>query len=59
MSSLAGKIAVIAGGTTGIGLAIAKRFVAEGAQVFIFDRRQAQLDEARQTDRTQRHRCSG
>lgn len=46
MSSLAGKIAVISGGTTGIGLAIAQRFVAEGAHVVIFGRRQAQLDEA-------------
>lgn len=46
MSTLAGKIAVISGGTSGIGLAIAQRFVAEGAHVFIFGRRQAQLDEA-------------
>jgi NAD(P)-dependent dehydrogenase (short-subunit alcohol dehydrogenase family) len=46
MSTLAGKTAVISGGTTGIGLAIAQRFVAEGAHVFIFGRRQAQLDEA-------------
>ena len=38
--------AVISGGTTGIGLATAQRFVVEGAQVFIFGRRQAQLDEA-------------
>jgi NAD(P)-dependent dehydrogenase (short-subunit alcohol dehydrogenase family) len=46
MSTLARKIVVISGGTTGIGLAIAQRFVAEGAHVFIFGRRQAQLDEA-------------
>ena len=46
MSTLTGKIAVISGGTTGIGLATAERFVAEGADVFIFARRQAQLDEA-------------
>ncbi|NDL61649.1 SDR family NAD(P)-dependent oxidoreductase [Acerihabitans arboris] len=46
MSILAGKVAVISGGTSGIGLAIAQRFVAEGAHVFIFGRRQAQLDEA-------------
>lgn len=46
MPALAGKVAVISGGTTGIGLAIARRFVAEGAYVFIFGRRQAQLDEA-------------
>lgn len=44
--SLKDKIAVISGGTTGIGLAIAQRFVAEGAHVVIFGRRQAQLDEA-------------
>jgi NAD(P)-dependent dehydrogenase (short-subunit alcohol dehydrogenase family) len=46
MSTLANKVAVISGGTTGIGLAIAQRFVAEGAHVFIFGRRQAQLDAA-------------
>ena len=46
MSTLAGKVAVISGATTGIGLAIAQRFVAEGAHVFIFGRRQAQLAEA-------------
>ncbi len=46
MSSLTSKTAVISGGTTGIGLAIAQRFVAEGAHVVIFGRRQAQLDEA-------------
>jgi NAD(P)-dependent dehydrogenase (short-subunit alcohol dehydrogenase family) len=46
MSTLAGKIAVISGGTTGIGLAIAQRFVAEGAYVYIFGRRPGQLDEA-------------
>ena len=46
MSNLAGKVAVISGGTSGIGLAIAQRFVAEGAHVFIFGRRQEQLDDA-------------
>ncbi|MGF6659689.1 NAD(P)-dependent dehydrogenase (short-subunit alcohol dehydrogenase family) [Paraburkholderia atlantica] len=46
MNALAGKTAVISGGTTGIGLAIAQRFVAEGAHVFIFGRRQGSLDEA-------------
>jgi NAD(P)-dependent dehydrogenase (short-subunit alcohol dehydrogenase family) len=46
MSTLAGKVAVISGGTTGIGLAIAQRFVAEGAHVVIFGRRQGSLDEA-------------
>jgi NAD(P)-dependent dehydrogenase (short-subunit alcohol dehydrogenase family) len=43
---LEGKVAVITGGNSGIGLATARRFVAEGAHVFIAGRRQAELDEA-------------
>jgi NAD(P)-dependent dehydrogenase (short-subunit alcohol dehydrogenase family) len=43
---LDGKIAVITGGSTGIGLATAQKFVAEGAYVFITGRRQAELDAA-------------
>jgi NAD(P)-dependent dehydrogenase (short-subunit alcohol dehydrogenase family) len=43
---LGGKVAVITGGSAGIGLAIAKRFVAEGGTVFISGRRQAALDAA-------------
>jgi len=43
---LEGKVAVITGGNSGIGLATARRFVAEGAHVFITGRRQAALDEA-------------
>ena len=43
---LDGKVAVITGGNSGIDLATARRFVAEGAHVFITGRRQAELDEA-------------
>jgi NAD(P)-dependent dehydrogenase (short-subunit alcohol dehydrogenase family) len=43
---LEGKVAVITGGTEGIGLATAKLFVEEGAYVFITGRRQKELDEA-------------
>lgn len=46
MSKLHGKIAVITGGSSGIGLATAQRFVNEGAYVFITGRRQAELDKA-------------
>ena len=45
-NKLAGKVAVITGGNSGIGLATAKRFVAEGAYVFITGRRQSELDAA-------------
>src|SRR6202158_1084906 len=46
VGKLQGKVAVITGGTTGIGLASAKLFVKEGAYVFITGRRQRELDEA-------------
>jgi NAD(P)-dependent dehydrogenase (short-subunit alcohol dehydrogenase family) len=46
MAKLDGKVAVITGGNSGMGLATAQRFVAEGAYVFITGRRQAELDKA-------------
>lgn len=46
MGKLEGKTAVVTGGASGIGLAMVKRFVAEGAFVYIFGRRQDALDAA-------------
>jgi NAD(P)-dependent dehydrogenase (short-subunit alcohol dehydrogenase family) len=43
---LSGKIALVTGGTSGIGLATAKRFASEGAYLFITGRRQSELDAA-------------
>ena len=46
MGALEGKVAVVTGGNSGIGLATAKRFVEEGAYVYISARRQTELDKA-------------
>jgi NAD(P)-dependent dehydrogenase (short-subunit alcohol dehydrogenase family) len=44
-TALSGKTALVTGGTSGIGLAVVRRFVDEGAHVVVTGRRQAQLDE--------------
>jgi NAD(P)-dependent dehydrogenase (short-subunit alcohol dehydrogenase family) len=46
MGQLDGKVTLVTGGSTGIGLAIARRFAAEGATVYLTGRRKAELDEA-------------
>src|SRR3712207_2085785 len=46
MKKLEGKVAVITGGNSGIGLATAQQFASDGAYVFITGRRQSELDVA-------------
>ena len=46
MGQLDEKTALVTGGSTGIGLAVAKRFVEEGARVYLTGRRQPELDSA-------------
>ena len=46
MNKLSGKVALVTGGNSGMGLATARLFAAEGAKVIIMGRRQKELDEA-------------
>jgi NAD(P)-dependent dehydrogenase (short-subunit alcohol dehydrogenase family) len=54
-NALEGKVAVITGGNSGMGLAAAKRFTAEGAHVVITGCRQEQIDDAHRFIETGEH----
>ena len=56
MGKLDGKVAVVTGGSSGIGFAAARRLVADGAYVFITGRRKAELDAAVAEIGHERHR---
>jgi len=58
LKRLKGKIAIVTGGNSGIGLATAQWFVQEGTFVFITGRRQDQLDTAVNQIGKNVHRCS-
>ncbi|KAK3579001.1 hypothetical protein CHS0354_034798 [Potamilus streckersoni] len=55
----AGKVAIVTGSTTGIGLAIAKRLAREGASVMISSRKQEHVDEALRQMRAENLNVSG
>ncbi|MGE7204205.1 SDR family NAD(P)-dependent oxidoreductase [Sphingomonas sp. NPDC019816] len=59
MTRLEGKTAIVTGGGTGIGLATARRFVAEGAFVYLFGRRADRLDAAAATLGGHAHAVAG
>jgi NAD(P)-dependent dehydrogenase (short-subunit alcohol dehydrogenase family) len=59
MSKLEGKIALVTGGNSGIGLATAKRFVREGAYVFITGTQERGIGRSREGDRKKCHRRAG